>query len=96
MSTKLTAKFRGYYPTGRYTRTRNKDSRGVIHINSVLRDVSYKGAEMIVVKDDYGYYTHRVIECPNFPEVVGECVHENFLEFIVPVEIRKIKKVWGE
>lgn len=96
MSTKLTAKFRGYYPIGNYTRTRNKDSRGVIHINVNLRDASYRGVEMIVVKGDYGYYTHRVIECPNFPEVVGEYVNENFLEFIIPVEIRKIKKVWGE
>lgn len=96
MSIKLIAKFRGYYPTGNYTRTRNKDSRGVITINSSLRNASYNGAEMIVVKGDYGYYTHLVIECPNFPEVAGDYVHENFLEFIVPVEIRKIKKVWGE
>ena len=96
MSEQLTVKFKQYYSMGNYTRTGNKDSRGVITINSNIRDASYRGSEMIVVKGNYGYYTHRVIECPSFPEVVGEYVHENFLEFIVPVEIRKIKKVWGE
>lgn len=98
MSTKIVAKFKTYYTTGNYTRTGNKDSRGVIHINNELRDTSYFGHEMELqeLTGTGHYYTHKIIACDNFPSIVGNLVHREFLSFLVPVEIRKIKKVWGE
>lgn len=97
MSTKIVAKFKAYYPAGNYTRTGNKDSRGVIVISNDLRDTSYLGHEMELEElTGAGYYTHRIKACDKLPSIVGCLVHKEFLTFLVPVEIRKIKKVWGE
>ena len=100
MSTKIVAKFKAYYSAGNYTRTGNKDSRGVIVINNGLRDISHLGHEMELqeLTGTGHYYTHRIKACDNMPSIVGCLVHRVFLSFLVPVEIRKIKikKVWGE
>lgn len=96
MSEQLTVKFKKYYSSGNYTRTGNKDSRGVIEINNYLRDASYYGYEMVVVKSQSAYNTHLIVKCERMPQIEGYRLHENFFNVVVPKEKIKLTKVWGE
>ena len=96
MSEQLTVKFKKYYSSGNYTRTGNKDSRGVIYVDQYMRDVSYHGYEMVVEKYNGTYYTHKVVKCEEYHHIVGHYIHENFFNVVVPKEKIKLTKVWGE
>lgn len=96
MSEQLTVKFKQYYSMGNYTRTGNKDSRGVITIDNLLRDASYYGYEMVVEKSESTYNTHKIVKCDSMPLIVGYRLHENFLNVVIPKAKIKLMKVWGE